>query len=93
MSALVHIEEDSLSIQTASEEGYLIFLMRCDLGKEAADVVLKAGIKGSDKSKADLINLMPEYLQRQVLPKLERLTSYDDLPWTHEWAGKMFEFC
>ena len=43
-------------------------------GREVADVVLKAGIKGSDKSKADLINLMPYHLWIKVLPKLEKLT-------------------
>merc|ERR1719184_624469 len=37
--------------------------------KEAADVVLNAGIRGSDQSKADLINLMPKWLWREALKK------------------------
>ena len=52
------------------------------LGKEAADVVLNAGVRGSDQSKADLINLMPERLWAQVLPRLEKLTTLDGEPWT-----------
>ena len=64
----------------------LYFFLHCDLGKEVADVVLKAGIRGSDQSKADLINLLPYYLWLDVLPKLERLTPYDGQLWTITWA-------
>ena len=52
------------------------------LDKEAADVVLNAGVRGSDQSKADLINLMPVQLWREVLDKLEKLTPFDGEPWT-----------
>ena len=52
------------------------------LGKEAADVVLNAGVRGSDQSKADLINLMPGDLWGEVLPRLEKLTTFDGEPWT-----------
>ena len=52
------------------------------LGKEAADVVLNAGVRGSDQSKADLINLMPYQLWDQVLPQLEKLTTFDGEAWT-----------
>ena len=52
------------------------------LGKEAADVVLNAGVRGSDQSKADLINLMPWRLWEKVLPRLEMLTTLDGEPWT-----------
>ena len=55
-------------------------------------MVRQAGVKGSDRSKAELINLMPYHLWQKLLPKLERLTPYVSLPWTHEWAGEMFEF-
>jgi len=56
--------------------------------KYAADVVLNAGRRGSDRNKADLINLMPKYLWKQVLPKLENLTvSYEGKPWTLKQAG------
>ena len=50
-------------------------------GKEFSVMVLNAGIRGSDQSKADsdqskanLINMMPFNLWKKVLPKLERLT-------------------
>ena len=56
--------------------------MHSDIDKEAADVVRNAGVRGSDKSKADLINLMPVHLWREVLQKLEKLTAYDGKPWT-----------
>ena len=55
-----------------------------NLDKEAADVVLKAGVRGSDQSKADLINLMPYSLWFKVLDKLEKLTTLDGEPWTIE---------
>ena len=51
-------------------------------GKELSDMVFNAGIRGSDQSKADLINMMPFNLWKKVLPKLERLTPYDGQPWT-----------
>ena len=44
-------------------------------GKEFSVMVLNAGIRGSDQSKADLINMMPFNLWKKVLPKLERLTT------------------
>ena len=68
------------------------FFLHCDLGKDAADVVLNAGIRGSDQSKADLINLMPISLWERVLPVLERLSPYEYEPWTEEWVGKVFDF-
>ena len=58
--------------------------MYSDSGKEAADVVRQAGARGSDQSKADLINLMPRDLWKLVLPRLEKLTAYDEKPWTVE---------
>jgi len=57
--------------------------------KFAADVVLNAGIRGSDRNKADLINLMPKWLWKKVLPKLEDLTvSYEGEPWSLCWAAE-----
>ena len=47
-------------------------------------MVLNAGVRGSDQSKADMINLMPERLWEKVLSKLEKLTTYDGEPWTSE---------
>ena len=61
-------------------ELFQIYIKLC-LEKEAAEVVRNAGIKGSDQSKADLINLMPEDLWDKVLPKLEELTTFDGEPW------------
>ena len=47
-------------------------------------MVRNAGVRGSDQSKADLINLMPVYLWEKVLPKLEELSTLDGKPWTSE---------
>lgn len=55
-------------------------------GKDNSGVVLLAGERGTDKSKVDMINLMPMHLWDQVLTKLERLTPYDSEPWSYNWA-------
>jgi len=55
-------------------------------GKDASDVVRRAGEKGSDKSKADLINLMPRSLWSIILVELEKLTPNEDHVWSSEWA-------
>ena len=47
-------------------------------------MVRNAGVRGSDQSKADLINLMPVDLWDEVLPELEKLTTSDGEPWTSE---------
>lgn len=57
-------------------------------GKECADVVKNAGIRGSCKSKADLINLLPEDLWIKTLPILLLLTTYTGEPWSFKWASK-----
>ena len=49
-------------------------------------MVLTAGVRGSDKSKENLINLMPCDLWDNVLPKLEQLTTYEGKSWTVNWA-------
>jgi len=57
--------------------------------KEAANVVRNAGVRGSDRSsKVDLVNLMPKDLWRKVLPKLEKLTTFDGKQWTYQWATR-----
>jgi len=53
--------------------------------KDASDAVCNAGKKCPYQS-ADLTNLMPKDLWRQVLPRLETLTPYDGEPWTVGWA-------
>jgi len=57
-------------------------------GKETAAVVRNAGIRGSDQSKADLINIMPRALWALILPELEKITADDAMPWTLDWAKK-----
>jgi len=49
-------------------------------------------MRGTDKSKADLINLMPYHLWIKVLRKLERLTPNVGQPWTLKWARKASDF-
>ena len=49
-------------------------------------MVFNTGIRGSDQSKADLINMMPFNLWKKVLPKLELLTPQDGQSWMLEWA-------
>jgi len=54
--------------------------------REAKDVVRNAGIRGTDKSKGDMINLMPRKLWRTMLPILERYTPNDVVPWHAKWS-------
>lgn len=58
-------------------------------GKDASGVVKLAGVKGADKSKADLINEMSNDLWTKLLPRLHALTPHDitNCPrWTRSWA-------
>ena len=54
---------------------------------EASQVIRQAGMRGSDKSKFILINMIPSNLWSCILPKLRALTPYDCEPWSLAWAN------
>ena len=76
-------------LQIRSEIGTKLLYFLTYSGRHVADVVLKAGIRGSDQSKDKVINVMPYDLWKGVIRKLKTLTPSDIPTWTLKWARAM----
>ena len=79
-------------LQIRSEIGTKLLYFLTYSGRHVADVVLKAGIRGSDQSKDKVINVMPYDLWKGVIRKLKTLTPSDIPTWTLKWVRKLCEF-